>query len=96
MIPDPFYNRVPALLSLEETVTPIRRAALAYNIPYATTIAAARATCQAVAAINSGELPFRTMQEYHGESDQNADATVLPGASEQNGIPRIQELMRVR
>ncbi|MCG2690689.1 carbamoyl-phosphate synthase large subunit [Candidatus Parcubacteria bacterium] len=63
----------------------IRRAALAYNIPYATTIAAARAMCLAVAAINSGELPVRTMQEYHGGSNQGADATAVPGPSKKTG-----------
>ncbi|UCE82620.1 MAG: carbamoyl-phosphate synthase large subunit [Deltaproteobacteria bacterium] len=44
----------------------IRRATLVYNLPYATTIAGARALAQAIAALSSGELQVTSLQEYHG------------------------------
>jgi carbamoyl-phosphate synthase large subunit len=43
----------------------IRRATLVYNLPYATTIAGARAFVQAINALCSGELQVRSLQEYH-------------------------------
>jgi carbamoyl-phosphate synthase large subunit len=43
----------------------IRRATLVYNLPYATTIAGARAFVQAIAALCSGELQVTPIQEYH-------------------------------
>ncbi|MGB6378065.1 MAG: carbamoyl-phosphate synthase large subunit [Syntrophobacteria bacterium] len=46
----------------------IRRATLVYNLPYATTIAGARAFAQAIAALCSGDLEVTSIQEYH-ESD---------------------------
>jgi carbamoyl-phosphate synthase large subunit len=45
----------------------IRRATLVYNLPYATTIAGARAVAQAIAALRSGDLRVRSLQEYYGE-----------------------------
>lgn len=44
----------------------IRRAALKFNIPYATTIACARAMCQGITAIREKALSVRPIQEYHG------------------------------
>jgi carbamoyl-phosphate synthase large subunit len=44
----------------------IRRATLVYNLPYATTIAGARALAQAIGALSSGELQVTSLQEYHG------------------------------
>jgi carbamoyl-phosphate synthase large subunit len=46
----------------------IRRATLVYNLPYATTIAGARAFVQAIAAISEGELQVTSLQEYHANS----------------------------
>ena len=43
----------------------IRRAALAFNIPYTTTLAGARATALAIKAMKRGELAVKTLQEYH-------------------------------
>jgi carbamoyl-phosphate synthase large subunit len=43
----------------------IRRATLVYNLPYATTIAGARAFVQAIDALCSGELQVTSLQEYH-------------------------------
>ncbi len=45
----------------------IRRATLVYNLPYATTIAGAKAFVQAIAALCSGELQVTSLQEYHGQ-----------------------------
>jgi carbamoyl-phosphate synthase large subunit len=44
----------------------IRRTALVYNIPYATTLAAARAVADAISHMVREELTVRSMQEYHG------------------------------
>jgi len=43
----------------------IRRAALKYNIPYATTIAGARAMCTGIAAIKEKALSVKAIQLYH-------------------------------
>jgi carbamoyl-phosphate synthase large subunit len=43
----------------------IRRAALEYNIPYTTTMAAARATLDAIRAMKRGKLEVKSLQEYH-------------------------------
>ncbi|HOV84987.1 MAG TPA: carbamoyl-phosphate synthase large subunit [Syntrophobacteraceae bacterium] len=45
----------------------IRRTTLLYNIPYATTIAGARAMAAAVQELQRGEWDVRTLQEYHSE-----------------------------
>ena len=42
----------------------IRRSAIAYNIPYFTTIAASRACCEAVAALKKGEWDVAPLQAY--------------------------------
>jgi carbamoyl-phosphate synthase large subunit len=44
----------------------IRRAALVYNIPYFTTLAAARAVSHAISHLTREELSVRSLQEYHG------------------------------
>ncbi len=44
----------------------IRRAALVYNIPYFTTLAAARAVSHAISHMIREELTVRSLQEYHG------------------------------
>ena len=43
----------------------IRQTALAYNIPYTTTIAGAKATAQAIASMMKGSMEVKTIQEYH-------------------------------
>ena len=43
----------------------IRRAALEYNIPYTTTLAAAKATLDAIRAMKKGKLEVQSLQEYH-------------------------------
>jgi carbamoyl-phosphate synthase large subunit len=43
----------------------IRRTALTKDVPYFTTVAAARAAAQAIAALRRGALDVRSLQEYH-------------------------------
>jgi len=43
----------------------IRRAALEYNIPYTTTLAAAKATLQAIRTLKKDRLAVKSLQEYH-------------------------------
>jgi len=43
----------------------IRRAALKYNIPYATTVAGAMAMCKGIAAIKEKALSVKPIQMYH-------------------------------
>jgi carbamoyl-phosphate synthase large subunit len=43
----------------------IRRAALLYKVPYVTTLAGARATAEACAALRLERLTVKTLQEYH-------------------------------
>jgi carbamoyl-phosphate synthase large subunit len=43
----------------------IRRTALVKDVPYFTTLAAARAAALAIAALRRGELDVRSLQEYH-------------------------------
>jgi carbamoyl-phosphate synthase large subunit len=43
----------------------IRRAALEYNIPYTTTLAAAKATLHALCTLKKGKLAVKSLQEYH-------------------------------
>jgi len=44
----------------------IRRASLVYNIPYFTTLAAARAVSLAISNLIGDDLTVRSLQEYHG------------------------------
>jgi len=44
----------------------IRRASLVYNVPYFTTLAAARAVSLAISALIADDLSVRSLQEYHG------------------------------
>ena len=43
----------------------IRRAALQYKLPYATTVAGAMAMCRALAALARKDISVRTLQSYH-------------------------------
>ena len=45
----------------------IRRAAIKYSIPYATTIAGASAMCQGIAALIEQKITVKTVQEYNAE-----------------------------
>ncbi len=58
----------------------IRRVALEYNIPYTTTLAAARATLTAIRTLKRGELKVKSLQEYH-EMVAHAAATNSPARS---------------
>ena len=44
----------------------IRRAAIKFNIPYATTLAGALAMCRGITALKTKELSVKTIQEYNG------------------------------
>ncbi|MGE5663324.1 MAG: carbamoyl-phosphate synthase large subunit, partial [Deltaproteobacteria bacterium] len=46
----------------------IRRTALVYNIPYFTTLSAARAAAHAIAHLLREDLSVRSLQEYHGRA----------------------------
>jgi carbamoyl-phosphate synthase large subunit len=48
----------------------IRRAALKFKVPYATTAAGALAVCRAVAALREQPFTVKSIQDYHGPSDQ--------------------------
>ncbi len=50
----------------------IRRTALVYNIPYVTTIAAAKAVAQAIYYLIEKDLSVRSLQEYHRTPEQQA------------------------
>jgi len=43
----------------------IRRAALQYKLPYATTVAAAMAMCRAIGSLAREDISVRTVQSYH-------------------------------
>jgi carbamoyl-phosphate synthase large subunit len=45
----------------------IRRTALTRDVPYFTTVAAARAAAQAIGALQRGQLDVRSLQEYHSQ-----------------------------
>jgi carbamoyl-phosphate synthase large subunit len=45
----------------------IRRAAINYNIPVVTTISGAKATAAGIAALQSGSLSVRSLQDYHAK-----------------------------
>ncbi len=47
---------------------PIRRAALAFDIPYSTTIAGAKATALAIKSMTEGGFGVKSIQEYHENS----------------------------
>jgi carbamoyl-phosphate synthase large subunit len=44
----------------------IRRAAIKFNVPYATTIAGAGAMCRGITALKKNRLTVKPIQEYHG------------------------------
>lgn len=59
-----------------ESTRAVRRAALASNVPYVTTVAAARALAQAIRVLQTQDLTVKAMQDYH----KNAPPVALNGA----------------
>ena len=50
----------------------LRRATVQYNVPYYTTVAAAKAAVRAIESLRAGPIGVRSLQEYHGTVSQNA------------------------
>lgn len=61
----------------------VRRAALASNVPYVTTIAAARAMAQAVRALKTQKIEVKAMQDFH----RNSPTVDLSKASKSVNVP---------
>lgn len=61
----------------------VRRAALASNVPYVTTIAAARAMAQAVRALKTQKIEVKAMQDFH----KNSPTVDLSKASKSINVP---------
>ena len=59
----------------------IRRSALVYNIPYVTTLAAARAVAHAITHLIGEDLSVRTLQEYHGAERRREEDRVRGGGT---------------
>jgi len=57
----------------------IRHVALEYTIPYTTTMAAARATLDAIRAQKRGKLEVKSLQEYHGMIRKPEESRRAPG-----------------
>jgi carbamoyl-phosphate synthase large subunit len=47
----------------------IRRAAIKFKVPYVTTVAAAMAVVNSIAALKERKLSVKTIQEYHSQHD---------------------------
>ena len=45
----------------------IRKAAIKYGVPYVTTVTAARAAADGIAARRTGDSGVRSLQEYHAD-----------------------------
>jgi len=56
---------IPSSRTAREDDQLIRRAAISYNVPVVTTVAGAKATASAIAALQSGPLAVHSLQEYH-------------------------------
>jgi len=59
----------------------IRRTALVYNIPYVTTLAAAKAVAHAIFHLMEEDLTVRSLQEYHGAGVRQARDGVQGGGT---------------
>ena len=59
----------------------IRRTALVYNIPYVTTLAAAKAVAHAILHLIEEDLSVKSLQEYHGRCGQTASNRVRGGGT---------------
>jgi carbamoyl-phosphate synthase large subunit len=55
----------------------IRRASINYNVPVVTTVSGARATASAIAALQSGLLEVKSLQEHHKIMNARGSASVL-------------------
>jgi carbamoyl-phosphate synthase large subunit len=55
----------------------IRRASINYNIPVVTTLSGARATAAAIAALQSGPLGVKSLQEHHKNMSVRGSASLL-------------------
>ena len=55
----------------------MRQAAIAYRVPYTTTLSAAAAACEAIIALRSGPQDVRSLQEWH--QGLHAEAAVAAG-----------------
>lgn len=53
----------------------VRRAALSSNVPYVTTVAAARAMAQAMRVLKTQNMKVRAMQDYHDTAELNGVVT---------------------
>ena len=53
----------------------IRRAAVMHHIPTITTLAAARAAAEGIAALQSGEVTVRALQELHAQGRARQDVS---------------------
>jgi len=59
----------------------IRRSAINYRIPVVTTLSGARAVCSAIGVLQTGELPVKSLQEYHesiNRSESKSRLTTAP------------------
>src|SRR4030067_3755752 len=63
----------------------IRRTALVYNIPYVTTLAAAKAVAHAIFHLMEDDLTVRSLQEYHGARGRQARQGAQGGGSGREG-----------
>jgi carbamoyl-phosphate synthase large subunit len=59
----------------------IRRTALVYNIPYVTTLAAAKAVAHAIVHLIGEDLSVKSLQEYHGARGRQARQGAQGGGS---------------
>ncbi len=58
----------------------IRRSAINYKIPVVTTLSGARAVCSAIGVMQSGELPVKSLQEYHESINRSESKSRLTSA----------------
>jgi carbamoyl-phosphate synthase large subunit len=62
---------IPSSRAAREDDQIIRSAAITYNVPVVTTVAGAKATASAIAALQSGPLAVHSLQEYHQKISAN-------------------------
>jgi len=48
----------------------IRKSAIQHNVPYITTVAAAVAAAEGIAARHTGQAPIRSLQEWHADLER--------------------------
>ena len=77
----------------------IRKAAVKYRVPYVTTLTAALAAAEGVAARRKGRQVVRSLQAYHpaaSGSPQNEARESRSGRAHTSGRPRVQMLPQPR